>query len=69
MTAYARAHRDDLSCIANSIRYAGKMPPDFSAVLMRDYMYLAPDYKQTLMKIPEFSRWLQTKGSLMNGAV
>ena len=69
MTAYARAHKDELDRIANSIRYADRMPPDFSAVLMRDYMFLTPDYKQTLMKIPEFSRWLSTKGSLMNGAV
>ena len=69
MTAYAREHRHDLSRIANSIRYADQLPPDFSAVLMRDYMYLEQDFKLTLMKIPEFSRWLQAKGSIMNGAV
>ncbi len=69
MTAYARAHKDDLSRIANSIRYADRMPPDFSAVLLRDYMYIEKDYKQRLMIVPEFNRWLQTKGSLMNGSV
>ncbi|MGN1372955.1 MAG: ATP-binding protein [Candidatus Coproplasma sp.] len=69
MTAYAREHKDDLTAIANSIAYADRMPPDFSTVLMKDYMYIAKDYKQTLMKIPAFSRWLQTKGRLLNGIV
>ena len=69
MTCYARAHKDNIGRIANSIRYADKMPPDFSAVLLKDYMYIEKDFKQTLMTIPEFGKWLQTKGSLMNGSV
>ena len=55
--------------IANSIRYADKMPPDFSAVLLKDYMYIDEHYKEKMMNIPEFVTWLQTKGRLMNGAV
>lgn len=35
MTAYAREHKDEMSRIANSIRFADKMPPDFGAVLMK----------------------------------
>lgn len=66
---HARTHKNELSRIANSIRYADKMPPDFSAVLLKDYMYIEKDFKQTLMTIPEFSKWLHTKGSLMNGSV
>ncbi len=69
MTAYARTHKDELGSIVNSIRYADRMPPDFGAVLMKDYMYLAEDYKKTLMRIPEFERWLSEKGSLLNGTV
>lgn len=69
MTAYARSHKDEMSRIANSIRYADKMPPDFGAVLMKDYMYIDKDYKERLMSIPEFTKWLQSKGSLMNGSV
>lgn len=69
MTCYARTHKNELSRIANSIRYADKMPPDFSAVLLKDYMHIEKDFKQTLMTIPEFSKWLQTKGGLMNGSV
>ncbi|MGN0813396.1 MAG: ATP-binding protein [Candidatus Coproplasma sp.] len=69
MTAYAREHKGDLNAIANSIAYADRMPPDFSTVLMKDYMYIDRDYKQTLMKIPAFYRWLQTKGKLLNGII
>lgn len=69
MTAYARDHREEMSRIANSIRYAKKMPPDFSTVLMKDYMCIDKHYKEKLMTVPEFSRWLGTKGRLMNGSV
>lgn len=70
MVAYARAHKNDLARVANSISYADRMlPPEFSTVLLRDYMYIDDDYKRTLMKIPQFLKWLSTKGSLMNGIV
>jgi len=69
MTAYARKHRDEMDRIANSIRYADRMPPDFGAVLMKDYMYIDKDYRNRLLLIPEFKKWLQSKGSLMNGSV
>ena len=69
MTSYAREHKEELQRLANSIRYADKLPPDFSTVLMKDYMYLEKDFKKKLMTIPEFSKWLNTKGSLMNGSV
>ena len=69
MTAYARAHKEELDLIANSIAYANRMPPDFSTVLMRDYMFLDKNYKNKLLSIPEFANWLQTKGRLLNGSV
>ena len=67
MTAYAREHKTDLTALANSIAYADTLPPDFSAVLLRDYMYLEPDFKTKLMRIPAFAKWLNTKGRLLNG--
>lgn len=69
MTAYARAHKDDMRRIANSIRYAERMPPDFSAVLLKDYMAIEHDYRARLLQIPEFSAWLSSKGRLLNGTV
>lgn len=69
MTAYAREHKDDMTKITNSIKYADRLPPDFSAVLMKDYMYLEKGYKEKLMRLPEFTRWLNTKGRLLNGVV
>lgn len=67
MTAYAREHKDDLDKIANSISYAMKMTPDFSVVLMQDYIHLSDDYLPKLMGIPAFSKWMHSKGSLLNG--
>jgi hypothetical protein len=69
MTAYAREHKEDLVRIANSIAYADRMPPDFSTILMKDYMCIEKDYKEKLMRIPEFSQWLSTKGRLLNGVI
>lgn len=69
MTAYAREHKDDLRRIANSIRYADRMPPDFSTVLLKDYMAIEPDYRTKLLQIPEFAAWLSSKGRLLHGTV
>ena len=66
MTDYARKHRQDLRIIENSIRFALGMPPDFSAVLMKNYMYLEEDYKMKLMKIPLFVTWLSKAGRYVN---
>ena len=69
MVVYAREHRTDMKQIANSIEYAASMPPDFATVLMKDYKYIEPGYKEKLIKIPEFAKWLRTKGRLINGSV
>ena len=69
MVAYAREHRNEMGKIANSITYANDMPPDFSAVLLKDYMYIEDGYKEKLIMIPEFAKWLRTRGRLINGSV
>ena len=69
MAAYAKNCSDDLNAIRNSIVYAMKLPADFSVVLLKDYMYLEKDYVKKLMKIPEFARFMETKGSLLNGSI
>jgi len=69
MTVYAKEHKDEINRIANSIIFAEKMPPDFSVILMKNYMYIEKDYKKKLLKIPEFEKWMRTKGSLLNGSV
>lgn len=68
MVAYARAHREDLQAVARSVTYAQQLPPDFSAMLLKDYMYIAPDYRATLLTMPEFVRWLRAGGRLLNGS-
>lgn len=67
MVSYARKHKDNMRKISNSIAYASKLPSDFSVVVMKDYMYIEDGYKEKLIAIPEFSRWLSKKGSLLNG--
>lgn len=69
MVSYAREHRDRLDKIENSISYANLLPPDFSTILLRDYMYMEKGYKEKLMGIPDFARWLQSKGRLLNGSI
>ena len=69
MTVYARENKTKLNKIANSIRYALKMPVDFSAALLKNYMAIEKDYKTTLMQIPEFAQFARTKGRLLNGSV
>lgn len=69
MTAYARSHKEDMVRISNSIIYADRMPPDFSSMLMKDYMAIEKDYRAKLLQIPAFARWLSAKGRLINGVV
>lgn len=69
MTSYAREHKEEITKIANSIRYAEKLPPDFGVVLMKDYMYIEKDYKRKLMAIPDFAKWLSAKGKILNGVI
>lgn len=69
MTVYASQHRDDMTLIENSINYASKLPPDFSVVLLRDYLSIEKGYRKKLMTLPVFQKWLQSKGSLLNGSV
>ena len=69
MTAYAKEHKNELSRIGNSIVFAKQMPPDFSAVLLKNYMAIEKGYKEKLMALPDFAAWLRTKGSLLNGTV
>jgi hypothetical protein len=69
MVVYAREHKEDLKKIANSLKYAELLPPDFSVVLLKDYMAIDKHYKEKLIKIPEFNKWLQSKGRLLNGII
>ena len=69
MTVYARNHKNDMTAIGNSIKYSETMPPDFSVVLLKDYMYIEPGFREKLMMVPEFVKWMQSKGKLLNGSV
>ncbi|MDO5107735.1 MAG: MoxR family ATPase [Coriobacteriaceae bacterium] len=69
MTAHARAHLDDRVAIEHSIAYAQKLPPDFSVMLLKDYLALVPGHRERLMRIPRFAKWVAQNGRLLNGTV
>lgn len=69
MAAYAKAHKDDLKAIANSIRYAELLPADFSVVLLKDYLNIEKDYRSILLNMPEFRHWLENRGRFLNGII
>ncbi len=69
MTRYAREHRPNMTEIDNSIRYAEKLPADYSVVLMKDYMELDFLSYEKLMKLPSFQKWVREKGKYLNGSV
>lgn len=66
MAAHARTVKDDLDAIEQSIRYAGKLPADFSVLLMKDYLNLAPGYRDMLMRVPAFVQWVDEKGAVLD---
>ncbi len=68
MSSYAREHKNDMRMIENSINYAMLLPADYSFVLIKNYMAIEEGYKNKLMKIPAFLKWVNTKGRLLNGS-
>lgn len=66
MAAHARAHTGDRNAIANAVAYAVQMPPDFAAVLFRDFCTISPELKQSMMTMPEFNTWLSKNGRFFN---
>ncbi|MCR5590483.1 MAG: AAA family ATPase [Lachnospiraceae bacterium] len=69
MAYYAKEHRTDMKLIENSIKYAERMPPDFSVMLMKSYMGIEKGYREKLMKLPVFAKWIEKKGNLLNGYI
>lgn len=70
MTAYAKEHRYESDSIANSLRYAEKMPSDYIAVLLRNYEGIEDKYKENiLMDLPEYMRLIRKMGGVRNGSV
>ena len=59
MAAYANRKKGDLTGIAYSIKYALKMPSDFSMILIKDYFAFGEEFKKKLMKLPELADWLK----------
>jgi hypothetical protein len=67
MTAYASEHTDDEDGIERSIAYATRMPPDFTAVLVKDYLRLGESMKSILMRSQTFLSWAGKRKGLLDG--
>lgn len=67
MAAYARDHKDDPAMIGHSVAFAGKMPADFSALLMEQYKIFLPGGEDFLWAIPEYVEYAARKGVMRNG--
>lgn len=66
MVAYVREHKDDMKAIVNSIRYAELLPAEYSVLTLKDYLYIDNELKIRLLKTPEYAKWLNEKGALLN---
>lgn len=69
MVQFAREHKDNLKMIENSIAYSLRMPPDFSVVLIKDYFAIEEGYRQKLLAMPTFRKWLERNGRILNGNI
>jgi len=67
MVSYAREHKNDVPAIENSINYSLLLPPDFSVVLITGYMAIEEGYRDRLLKMPAFTKWLSLRGKSING--
>jgi len=67
MMSFAKEHKDNMTYIENSIRYACQMPPDYAVVLLQGYQTLEKGYLKKLLKIPSYLKWMQVYGKLLNG--
>ena len=48
---HPKPDKNNTNKIVNSIKYASILPPDFSVVLLKDYMAIEENYKQKLILI------------------
>ena len=66
MVVYARKYKDNVTKLENSIEYAMKLPPEYSTILLRDYIAIEKGFVKESVKIPLFNRWLNSKGKLLD---
>ena len=69
MAAYAKDHKTDAVRLGHSIAYAGKLPADFSTLLMEQYKAFVPDGEEFLWSIPEYVEYAAKKGVMRNGEI
>lgn len=69
MVEYAKKCKDNIHKIENAIKYAYGMPADFCVVLFTNLCDIEKGYKDFLLKIPEFYKWMIKKGGNYVGII
>lgn len=69
MVEYAKKCKDNIHKIENAIKYAYGMPADFCVVLFANLCAIEKNYKDFLLKIPEFYKWMSKKGGNYVGII
>jgi len=63
---YASRHQNDTFGIVNSLKYLKNIPTDFATIMIRDYGYISDEFKDKLYGIPEYLKWIESKGKYLN---
>lgn len=69
MTRYASEHPNNWTEIGNSITYSHKMPPEYAALLLENYLLISDDFAFQLRKLPQFLEYSEKRGILLNGII
>lgn len=70
MVSFASEKKNDFKAIDNSLSYAMKLPPDFQVVLLKDYMYIEPNYKNKLLTNSyAFREMISKRGKLIDESI
>jgi len=68
MVCLAREKEDNEEAISNSVKYASKLPADYSFVLLKDYLCISDSFRFKLLANPTYREWTKTKGRILDAA-
>lgn len=65
MSSYASVHRNDMLALGHSLAYASNFPPEFSTLLLHDYLAIEPEMRKKLVQLPEFDKLQKAVGKYL----
>ena len=64
---YAKMRKPTIKRLVNAIKYAHKLPKDFTLLVFTNYLNLDEDIVKKLTADPEFMRFMSQEGKILNG--